>query len=477
MDRNPTWFDVSGLAILFINAATCYKIANIKASGMKVTSAKWSIASDYESVIPHNSPEAADASQPEPRIIPRPEHSISRKDIDPDALKVLYRLHRHGFKAYLVGGGVRDLLIGKRPKDFDISTDAHPRQVYKLFGNSRIIGRRFRLVQVFFRGGKIIEVSTFRKAASAAGEEESEEVLSANNTFGTPAEDAMRRDLTINAMFYNIADYSIVDYVDGLEDLRNGRIRAVGDAMVRFLRDPVRVMRAVRHAARTGFKLTPDTFKAVDEHRDKLELCPSSRVRDELFRDLKGGASADWLELAHETKMLYSLLPTLEPYYGEDDSPLRSQARELMAKVDQLLKQGREVDDAVAVSCLFWPVVEAKAQDLELPPGRAGRGRWIEFTRAVLPELAAPVMFAKRMMERTWQICGVMGFLREGLKVSRLPKKVSQKGYFTIACQFAEILGGDLKSLARPVSGKRRRRRPRRRSKNKRPQAEGQPKA
>ena len=425
---------------------------------------------------PSTTPEAADASQLEPRIIPRPEHGISRNNIDPDALKVLYRLHRHGFKAYLVGGGVRDLLLEKRPKDFDVSTDAHPRQVYKLFGNSRIIGRRFRLVQVFFRGGKIIEVATFRKASPNNGED-TEEVLSANNTFGTPAEDALRRDLTINAMFYNIADYSIVDYVDGLEDLRNGRIRAVGEAKVRFLRDPVRVMRAVRHAARTGFNLTPDTLEAVQEHRDKLELCPPSRVRDELLRDLKGGAAADWLELAHQTGVLYSLLPTLAPHYGEEDSPLRGQARALLAKVDRLLKKGGEVDDSVAVSCLFWPVVEALARDLELPPGRAGRGRWVDHTRSILPQLAAPVMFAKRMMERSWQISGVMGFLREGLKVSRMPKKVSQKGYFPIACQLAEILGGDLRSLVKAVPAKRRRRRRPRRSKKRAKTQKQQPPA
>jgi poly(A) polymerase len=426
------------------------------------------VSSQNTPEAPGATPEASEIAQLEPRIIPRPEHNLSRKNIDPDALKVLYRLHRHGFKAYLVGGGVRDLLIGKRPKDFDISTDALPKQVYKLFGNSRIIGRRFRLVQVFFRGGKIIEVSTFRKASPSNGDDQ--EVLGANNTFGTAAEDAMRRDLTINAMFYNIADYSIVDYVGGLDDLRHSRVRAVGDPMVRFMRDPVRVMRAVRHAARAGFNLTDDTVEAIREHRDKLELCPESRVRDELLRDLKGGASAKWLQLAHETGVLYSLLPTLKHYYAEDDSPLRRQAGELLGKVDRLLKSGVEVDDSVAACCLFWPIVDILAESIEFPPGKPGRGRWVEHTRTTLPELAAPVMFAKRMMERSWQIGGVMCFLREGMKVTRLPKKVIQKGYFPIACQLAEILGGDLASLAKPAPNKkRRRRRPRRRSKGRAP--------
>ena len=160
--------------------------------------------------------------------------------------------------------------MGKKPKDFDVGTDAHPKEIAKLFGNSRIIGRRFRLVQVFFKGGKIIEVSTFRRSA----QQEDDEVLSANNTFGTPAEDAMRRDLTINAMFYNIADYSIVDYVDGLGDLKAGLIRAVGDPEVRFLRDPVRIMRAVRHASRIDFRLTPATLDAVEMPPGQTEPLP-----------------------------------------------------------------------------------------------------------------------------------------------------------------------------------------------------------
>ncbi len=402
-----------------------------------------------------SNPEPATGTLPEPRIIPRPEHSLSRKFIDTDALKVLYRLHRHGFLAYLVGGGVRDLLLGKKPKDFDVGTDAHPKQIYKLFGNSRIIGRRFRLVQVFFKGGKIVEVSTFRRSAPV----DDDEVLSANNTFGTPAEDALRRDLTINAMFYNIADYSIVDYVDGISDLKSGLIRAVGDPQVRFLRDPVRIMRAVRHAARIDFKLTPNTLRAVEMHRDKLGMCPPSRIRDELMRDLKGGAAGPWLELAHQTKVLYSLLPTLEPHYGHDDSELRARACELLCQVDGLRRAGQEVEESVVTACLFWPVLEKLSRDLELPPGHPGRSRWVEFVRAALPALAEPVMFAKRMMERTWQISGVMGFLHENMRVPRLPKKVTSKGYFATACQLAQLLGDDLESMVQPPSKKRRRRR------------------
>ncbi|HET8646540.1 MAG TPA: hypothetical protein VFO85_13690, partial [Vicinamibacteria bacterium] len=160
-----------------------------------------------------------------PRILPRPEHTISRKDIDPDALKVLYRLKTQGFLAYLVGGGVRDLLLARRPKDFDIGTSAHPSAVKRLFRNCFVIGRRFRLCHVRF-GPKVIEVSTFRRQAPA---EEGETLIRRDNTFGTPEEDAFRRDFTVNALFYDIATFSVIDYVGGLDDLQKRVIRTIGD--------------------------------------------------------------------------------------------------------------------------------------------------------------------------------------------------------------------------------------------------------
>lgn len=411
---------------------------------------------------------------PEPRIIPRAQHNLSRKNIDKDAVKVLYRLHNHGFKGYLVGGGVRDLLLDKRPKDFDVGTDARPGEIKKLFRNSRVIGRRFRLVQVFFHGGKVIEVSTFRRASDP----ECDEVLSANNTFGTPAEDALRRDLTINALFYNIADYSLVDYVGGLADLRAGLIRGVGDPAVRFLRDPVRVMRAIRHAARAGFNLTGDTLAAVIQNRDNLQLCPTSRIRDELMRDLGGGSSAAWLELAHRTGVFYSLLPSLEPHFGDDDSPLRQRARKLLGQIDAAWAQGQPLLDSVILAALFWPVLEALAAKRKFPPHRAGRVAWGEFMHQSLLALAKPVAFTKRNLERCRQMIGIMGFVRSHQEDPsvKLPKKIAQRGYFEAACQLAGLLGFDLKKLAgapqNAPSGSKRSRRPRRpRRRRRRPKA------
>ncbi|KMY68759.1 hypothetical protein AAU61_03875 [Desulfocarbo indianensis] len=412
-----------------------------------------------------------EAPAPEPRIIPRAQHNVSRKHIDPDALKVLYRLHNHGFTAYLVGGSVRDLLLERRPKDFDVGTDARPSQVHRLFRNSRVIGRRFRLVQVFFRGGKVIEVSTFRKSADVNGGGD-DDVLQANNTFGTPAEDALRRDLTINALFYNIADYSLVDYVDGLRDLQAGLIRSVGQADLRFHRDPVRVLRAVRHAARTDFKLTEDTLAAVQKRGAELGCCPSSRVRDELMRDLKGGSACSWLELAHETGVLYNLLPTLKPYYGAEDSHLRRAAAKLLSRVDAMIAKGAALSDPVSLAALFWPALEEAALEEEFPAGRAGHSRWAFFVRETLPPLAKPVQFAKRVLERACQIGAVMGFLRDDPPLARLPKKVTEKGYFADACQLAEVLGRDLAARAEDGPAKKGRKRRRKRRK-KRPNSGG----
>src|SRR5918995_6340306 len=228
----------------------------------------------------------------EPVIVPRAEHPISRRDIDSDALKVLYRLHESGATAYLVGGSVRDLLLSRRPKDFDIGTSAHPYQIKKLFRNCWIIGRRFRLAHVRF-GNKTIEVATFRKNVPAGTEAEpaqpAEPVIEIvehgrsiehahhDNTFGTPEEDAFRRDFTINALFYDIGTYSIIDYVGGLQDLKDGLIRCIGDPNERFREDPVRMLRAIVMASRLNFRLDRPIVDAIATHRDLMATASPAR--------------------------------------------------------------------------------------------------------------------------------------------------------------------------------------------------------
>src|SRR6266567_187044 len=239
----------------------------------------------------------------EPRIVPRAEHSLSRRDVDPDALKVLYRLRQFDHTSYLVGGSVRDLLIGRRPKDFDIGTSAHPYQVKKLFRNCWIIGRRFRLAHVKF-GTKVIEVATFRRQV-APGEEvvqdgvpapdpstpEGEHLIHHDNTFGTPEEDAFRRDFTINALVYDIATFSIIDYVGGLEDLRTGVVRSIGDPEVRLREDPVRMIRAIALAARLDFTIEPALLAAIRTHRCEIAKSSSARLLEEYYKILRAGAA------------------------------------------------------------------------------------------------------------------------------------------------------------------------------------------
>jgi poly(A) polymerase len=262
----------------------------------------------------------------EPVTVPRAEHTISRRDIDPDALKVLYRLQQGHYTAYLVGGGVRDLLLGRRPKDFDIGTSAHPYEVKKLFRNCWIIGRRFRLAHVKF-GLKTIEVATFRKnvpsPSPADAAEDAAVVVSApeplsrdgiikrDNTFGTPEEDAFRRDFTVNALFYDIATYSIIDYVGGLGDLEKRVIRSIGDPMVRFVEDPVRMLRAAVFASRLGFTIDALVLDAIDTLRPLIAQASPARLLEEYYKILRSGYAEASFRALHELGLLELMTPEL----------------------------------------------------------------------------------------------------------------------------------------------------------------------
>jgi poly(A) polymerase len=368
-------------------------------------------------------------------IIPRDQHSLSRKQIDSEALTVLYRLHQRGFLAYLVGGSVRDLLLGRRPKDFDVGTNARPEQIRKIFRNSRIIGRRFRLVQVFFSNGKIVEVSTFR----SLGSEDSTQVLEADNEYGVPAEDAWRRDLTINALFYNIADFSIVDYVGGMLDLKNQIIRAVGNPDIRFHQDPVRILRALRHAARSSFAVAPDTWRVVMERRREITVCPESRIRDELMRDLNGGACRTWLELAHASGVLYVLFPMLEESYKNPRWLERAYA--LTARYD--LAGG---PDFLAVAAFCWPALEYSLTALQAEESNMSRGAWMMFVRGEIARLTEPFSFTRRQLDRLCRAAAPLYFMY-GLN-SKMPAKLAHKAYYSDSCLLAEFLGFDLRILA-----------------------------
>jgi len=281
-----------------------------------------------------------------PNILPRDQHCISRKQIDTDSLKVLYRLHRHGYKAYLVGGSVRDLLLGRQPKDFDIGTDATPNQVRKLFRNSFLVGRRFRLAHIRFAGHKLIEVATFRRQPKKheLPDNPDEHFHFVQNVFGSPGEDAARRDFTINALFYNIADFSVIDYLGGLNDLKEKRLRVIGDPQIRFVEDPVRMLRAIEFSVRLNFAIEADIYKAIEQHKDLLATAAPARVREEIMELFRHKISGSVLKHCRELGMLPHLLAG---YPGTDESIA------LLAKIDQRTAIGIPIEESFAIAALY----------------------------------------------------------------------------------------------------------------------------
>lgn len=255
-----------------------------------------------------------EADSPPPVIRAREEHNISRRDIDPDALRALYRLSRNNYIAYLVGGSVRDLLLSRKPKDFDISTDARPEQIRALFRNCILIGRRFRLAHIRY-GDKVIETSTFRRTPESSGDPadpQADLFQRDDNLFGTPREDALRRDFTVNGLFYDIDSFSIIDYVGGLEDLARRRIRSIGDPCIRFREDPVRMIRAIRFASRLEFDLDPDTRDAIQRHCGELSKASPARLLEEITRLFAFSAGERAVRLLRATGLLDVLLPEVD---------------------------------------------------------------------------------------------------------------------------------------------------------------------
>ena len=297
-----------------------------------------------------------DSSDQEPLIYDRKEHGINQRSIDADALGVMFKLFRNGHKGYLVGGGVRDLLLGKKPKDFDIVTDATPRRIKSIFRNSRIIGRRFKLVHIFFAGGKIIEVATFRDASDAIGVEdeveEQTETLANDNRFGSEVSDAYRRDITINALFYNPENFTVIDYVGGMRDIKEGVIRVIGNPDQRFREDPVRMTRLLRHAARTGFKIEAEAWDSLKRNRELVRVCPPMRLYEELKKDFISGFLGPTLQLMAQSDMLELIIPELLHNF-----PAISNTSSLISKsfkrIDDLSKKGNKPIPSIVLSLII----------------------------------------------------------------------------------------------------------------------------
>jgi poly(A) polymerase len=399
-----------------------------------------------------------------PRIVRREEHSVSRRDIDPDALKVLYRLRQYDHVAYLVGGSVRDLLLGRRPKDFDVGTSAHPYQVKKLFRNCWIIGRRFRLAHVKF-GMKVIEVATFRRQV-VAGEEvvadgvpapdpttpEGEQLIHHDNTFGTPEEDAFRRDFTINALFYDIATFSVIDYVGGLEDLRAGIVRSIGDPDVRLNEDPVRMLRAIAIAARLDFTIEPALLTAIRTHRREISKSSMARLLEEYYKILRAGSSEKAFRGLADVGLLEPI--STELHVGANDPLWRS-----LAALDAYRRRFDSTPETLTNAILLGSLLIPLGISLHPPrppivrpgteAGRSGDGD----SSAPTPSPNRPprhppnprlgdLPLARRDIERLRQIISLQRRLKDVSASQRGQRALAHRHIFRDALTWMEIHGG-----------------------------------
>jgi poly(A) polymerase len=373
----------------------------------------------------------------EPVIIPRAEHTISRRDIDADALKVLYRLQQANHTAYLVGGGVRDLLLGRPPKDFDIGTSAHPYEVKKLFRNCWIIGRRFRLAHVKF-GLKTIEVATFRRnvpdpppdaptddaevVASAPAPLSPEGIIRRDNTFGTPEEDAFRRDFTVNALFYDIATFSIIDYVGGLQDLEKRVIRSIGDPLVRFVEDPVRMLRAAVFAARLGFSMDPLVVEAIRELRPLIAKASPARLLEEYYKILRSGyAEASFRNLSD-----LGLLELMTPELKDPSDAVWNALAQLDAYRRRFESVPPTLNNTILASALLVPAGLISRRQ----PGAA----------EVRVQLG-PLPIARRDLDRLSQVLSIAPRLLEPDLPARLQRSLPMRPAFADTLNWLEVFG------------------------------------
>lgn len=311
-------------------------------------------------------PGVSSSKPAQPRVYARPEHTISRAQISPNALKVLYRLKKAGFRACLVGGCVRDLLLGREPKDFDVATDAHPEQVRELFRNCRLVGRRFRLAHIRF-GREIIEVATFRGVAALGREgdwaQEETGRLLRDNVFGTIEEDAWRRDFTVNALYYDIADFSVIDYVGGMEDLRQGVLRLIGDPERRYREDPVRMLRAVRFMTKLGFTLDSACDRPLSRLTPLLADIPPARLYEEVLKLFLSGCAVQTFERLRQYGLFAYLFPATDEALAQEHHgfPLTFLVR-VLDNTDRRLNEGKAVTPYFLYAALLWEPVRLEAQ-------------------------------------------------------------------------------------------------------------------
>ncbi|MCP4604822.1 MAG: polynucleotide adenylyltransferase PcnB [Proteobacteria bacterium] len=352
-------------------------------------------------------------------------HAIPTNMLDPDAVKVVRRLSRFGYDAYLVGGCIRDILFGRQPKDFDVATSALPIEVRRLFRNCRLIGRRFRLAHLLFKQGKIIEVATFRR--SATEEDDISGRHAEENLFGGPADDAIRRDFTINALMYDVVKKEIHDYVGGLGDIEMRVLKTIGDPFRRFSEDPVRIIRAAKFSVRLDLTIAPEVREAMNRHAPLIVNCSTARLVEEVFKLLRSGSSAKCFELLHETGVLSMLMPELARRTAETENP--KAAWQVLEQMDTKILEGQHVAEATMLTALIHPFCCRLL---------VANGDVAPKLEEALEKLFHPMKFTKRHMNQVRQILMAQRRLTAG-PVSRRARKLLDREYSADALDLMEL--------------------------------------
>jgi poly(A) polymerase len=398
-------------------------------------------------------------------IIARQDHEISRKLMSPNALRVLYRLKDNGFAGYLVGGCVRDLLLGREPKDFDVVTNATPNQVKKMFRNCRLIGRRFRLAHIHFQD-EIIEVATFRSQTPDEPEleptdaneaeqrhprmlKDDEGMILRDNVYGTAEEDALRRDFTVNALSYNIVDFSIIDYAGGLADLNAGIIRTIGDPAVRFQEDPVRMLRAVRFAAQLGFTIEEKTRRALVAAADTIARASAPRLYDEMFKLFLSGEGARCYDLLRQTGLFAALFPGFSAWLdAESEGFPHTRFGEMLTCVDSQIQQGGKVSPPLLLALLFGEYIDEKAERFR----RQGMP-WQQSVNAAVAEFMGETCPIVMITNRAG--LGLRDIIAQQTRLKKIPGRKPQafteRKDFNDIIEYCRITRGDKKDVAKQL--------------------------
>jgi len=392
-----------------------------------------------------------------PVVLKREEHNISRDNISEHALKVLYRLKKSEHAAFLVGGGVRDLLLDRHPKDFDVATDALPENISRLFRNSRLIGRRFRLVHVHF-GKEIIEVATFRghesdiESEGLNGRDIKDGMLIRDNVFGTIEEDAWRRDFTINSLYYNIQDFSVVDYTGGLQDLQNRLIRIIGDPHERYREDPVRMLRAARFAAKLDFNIEPTTEEPIYELADRITHVPPARLFEEILKLFLSGHAVSTYQLLRKYKLFDQLFPFTAAKLNAEDPDNSDTDKFIMQglkNTEDRLADGKPVNPAFLFAIMLWrPMQDLVAENINrgARPLQAYQQAGADIISQQSKLIALPKRFTAQIRE-IWSLQVRLGN-RNGKRAYRLVTLPRFRAAYDFLLLRAKSIEPDLLSLA-----------------------------